>query len=123
MCVRLTVTTDLKGGDACREWIFYDVGSRSLVSTVTYMYSRLLADKRRKRGVWHPYFMDAKAIIFLAPISVFDERLEGDDSGINQLEDSVNLWTAVCKSKLLSKVNLHPSFNRLSFRNVITGRN
>ena len=61
--------------------------------------------------------MDAKAIIFLAPISVFDERLEEDDSGINQLEDSVNLWTAVCKSKLLSKV----TFNCLSFHSVITG--
>lgn len=70
-----------------REWVFYDVGgSRSL------------------RGVWHPYFMDVRVIIFLAPISIFDEKLE--DSGINQLEDSVNLWTAVCKSKLLCKVQL-----------------
>jgi hypothetical protein len=47
--------------------------------------------------------MDVKAIIFLAPISVFDERLEGD-SGIYQLEDSINLWTTTCKSKLLGKV-------------------
>ncbi|KAF8499582.1 G-alpha-domain-containing protein [Russula emetica] len=75
-------------GDVSREWVFYDVGgSRSL------------------RGVWHPYFMDVKAIIFLAPISIFDEKLEGD-SGISQLEHSVNLWTDVCKSKLLSKVQL-----------------
>ncbi len=50
--------------------------------------------------------MDVKAIIFLAPMSVFDEKLQGD-SGINSLEDSINLWTTVCKSKLLNKVNLH----------------
>jgi guanine nucleotide-binding protein alpha-1 subunit len=50
--------------------------------------------------------MDVKAIIFLAPMSVFDEKLQGD-SGINSLEDSINLWSTVYKSKLLSKVNLH----------------
>jgi guanine nucleotide-binding protein subunit alpha len=65
--------------------------------------------------------MDVKAIIFLAPISVFDERLEGDP-GINQLKDSLNLWTAVCKSKLLGKVNFHhPSVAR--FRTAVTDRN
>jgi guanine nucleotide-binding protein subunit alpha len=58
--------------------------------------------------------MDAKAIIFLAPISVFDEKLE-EDSSVNQLEDSINLWTTVCKSKLLSKVNFHRAFSCLSF--------
>jgi hypothetical protein len=57
--------------------------------------------------------MDVKAIIFLAPISIFDEKLEGE--GISQLEDCVNLWTAVCKSKLLSKVNFHHALSCLSF--------
>jgi len=47
--------------------------------------------------------MDVKAIIFLAPISVFDEKVEGD-ARTNRLEDSVKLWTTVCKSKLLTKV-------------------
>lgn len=56
-----------------------------------------------QRGAWHPYFMDVKAIIFLAPISVFDERLEGD-SGTNRLEDSMKFWTSICNSKLLVKV-------------------
>jgi hypothetical protein len=32
--------------------------------------------------------MDVKAIIFLAPISVFDERIEGE-GGLNRLEDSI----------------------------------
>jgi hypothetical protein len=56
--------------------------------------------------------MDVRAIIFLAPISVFDERLEGD-SGTNRLEDSMKFWTSICNSKLLVKVFtyslLHPT--------------
>jgi guanine nucleotide-binding protein alpha-1 subunit len=49
--------------------------------------------------------MDVKAIIFLAPISVFDER-QGE-GGVNRLEDSMKFWTTICKSKLLIKV-IHP---------------
>ncbi|KAI0288106.1 guanine nucleotide binding protein, alpha subunit [Russula brevipes] len=75
------------GHEAGREWIFYDVGSRT------------------HRGSWHPYFMDVKAIIFLAPISVFDEKLDGT-TGVNRLEDSLKFWTTICKSKLLTKVQL-----------------
>ncbi|KAH9993200.1 guanine nucleotide binding protein, alpha subunit [Russula vinacea] len=79
------------GGEAGREWI----------STTSEGHDHT----DRERGVWHPYFTDVKAIIFLAPISVFDEKLEGDPS-VNLLEDSIKLWTTVCKSKLLSKVQL-----------------
>ena len=77
------------------------------------------SDKDRERGVWHPYFTDVRAIIFLAPISVFDERLEGD-SGINLLEDSFKLWTTVCKSKLLSKVISFVPFSCLLFSHCIS---
>ncbi|KAI9442671.1 G-alpha-domain-containing protein [Lactarius indigo] len=76
------------GQEAGHEWIFYDVGS-----------------SRSHRGSWHPYFMDVQAIIFLAPISVFDERIEGE-GGLNRLEDSIKFWTTICKSKLLAKVEL-----------------
>lgn len=76
------------GREAGYEWIFYDVGG-----------------SRTHRGSWHPYFMDVKAIIFLAPISVFDERIEGE-GGLNRLEDSIKFWTTICKSKLLAKVEL-----------------
>ncbi|KAI9457117.1 G-alpha-domain-containing protein [Lactarius psammicola] len=76
------------GQEAGHEWIFYDVsGSRS------------------HRGSWHPYFMDVQAIIFLAPISVFDEKIEGE-GGLNRLEDSIKFWTTICRSKLLAKVEL-----------------
>lgn len=76
------------GQEAGHEWIFYDVGG-----------------SRSHCGSWHPYFMDVKAIIFLAPISVFDERIEGE-GGLNRLEDSIKFWTTICRSKLLAKVEL-----------------
>ncbi|TFY73103.1 hypothetical protein EWM64_g10909, partial [Hericium alpestre] len=77
-----------KGRELGREWIMYDVGGA-----------------RSRRAAWYPYFMDVNAIIFLAPISVFDEQLE-EDHRVNRLEDSYILWRAVCASKLLSKVQL-----------------
>jgi len=77
-----------QGREAGHEWIFYDVGG-----------------SRTHRASWHPYFMDVNAIIFLAPISVFDEMIEGE-KGLNRLEDSIKFWTTICRSKLLAKVQL-----------------
>ncbi|KAH9924391.1 guanine nucleotide binding protein, alpha subunit [Fomitopsis serialis] len=77
-----------KGLDADREWILYDVGgARSL------------------RHAWYPYFDDINALIFLAPISCFDERL-AEDRRVNRLQDSLLIWKAVCSSPLLAKVQL-----------------
>lgn len=98
----LGLLTSGQGREAGYEWIFYDVGgSRTHVSP--YCGYLITADSSLQRGSWHPYFMDVKAIIFLAPISVFDERAEGE-GGLNRLEDSIKFWTAICKSKLLAKV-------------------
>jgi len=57
------------------------------------------------RQTWVPYFDSVNAIIFLAPVSCFDERLLEDPS-VNRLEDSFLLWGAVCKSKLLQGTTL-----------------
>lgn len=45
------------------------------------------------------------AIIFLAPISGFDQVLS-EDRTVNRLEDSVLLWKSVCSNKLLAGVDL-----------------
>ncbi|GLB39465.1 putative G protein alpha subunit [Lyophyllum shimeji] len=73
------------GGDFGRDWILYDVGG-----------------SRTVRHAWVPYFEALNAIIFLAPISCFDERLR-EDPTVNRLEDSFLLWRAVCGSKILAK--------------------
>jgi len=45
------------------------------------------------------------AIIFLAPISVFDQVLT-EDPRVNRLEDSLLLWKLVVSNKLLANVNI-----------------
>jgi guanine nucleotide-binding protein alpha-1 subunit len=50
------------------------------------------------------YFEDASAVIFLAPLSAFDQKL-AEDRSINRLEDSLLLWKSICASKLLANVS------------------
>ncbi|KAI0318787.1 guanine nucleotide binding protein, alpha subunit [Amylostereum chailletii] len=59
----------------------------------------------RATATWVPFFDDVDAIIFLAPISAFDQVLS-EDSKVNRLEDSVLLWRAACSNKLLAHVDL-----------------
>ncbi|KAI0264742.1 guanine nucleotide binding protein, alpha subunit [Gloeopeniophorella convolvens] len=72
-----------------REWHIFDVGGhRSMV-----------------RSAWIPFFDDMNAIIFLAPISCFDQSLEEDPS-VNRLEDSVLLWKSIVSNPLLVHTNM-----------------
>jgi len=57
------------------------------------------------RHAWLPYFDNLDAIIFLAPVSVFDQLLE-EDPKVNRLEDSFILWKTICSSKLLATTQL-----------------
>ncbi|EED85236.1 candidate G-protein alpha subunit [Postia placenta Mad-698-R] len=70
------------------EWKIFDVGG-----------------SRPQRRAWEPYFDDVNAIIFLAPISAFDQVL-AEDPSVNRLEDSMLLWQSVTSSKLLANVNI-----------------
>ncbi|KAI0074232.1 G-alpha-domain-containing protein [Panus rudis PR-1116 ss-1] len=65
-------------------WAIYDVGG-----------------SRTSRAAWLPFFDDAQAILFLAPINCFDEPL-AEDPRVNRLQDSMILWKAIVKSKLLA---------------------
>jgi guanine nucleotide-binding protein subunit alpha len=70
------------------DWKIYDVGGA-----------------RNQRQAWAPYFQDVNAIIFLAPISAFDQVLV-EDARVNRLEDSLLLWKSVVQNKLLQNVNI-----------------
>ncbi|KAI6158112.1 guanine nucleotide binding protein, alpha subunit [Pisolithus tinctorius] len=76
-------------------WKIYDVGG-----------------SRTQRQAWLPYFEQVTAIIFLAPISCFDERL-AEDPRVNRLEDSFILWKAICSSKLLKSTTLIIFLNKI----------
>ncbi|EPQ53862.1 guanine nucleotide binding protein alpha subunit [Gloeophyllum trabeum ATCC 11539] len=73
-----------EGPDIGHEWVIYDVGGC-----------------RTSRAAWVPYFEDVNAIIFLAPVSGFDERL-AEDPSVNRLEDTFLLWKSIASSPLLA---------------------
>ena len=68
-----------------------------------------------QRAAWTPYFDDCDAIIFLAPISCFDEKL-AEDRRVNRLEDSYQLWKTICSSKLLGKAQIILFLNKIDLR-------
>ncbi|KAJ7128961.1 guanine nucleotide binding protein, alpha subunit [Mycena crocata] len=74
---------DLKAGNMVpQKWVVYDVG-----------------------GARVPYFDTVDAIIFLAPLSCFDQVL-AEDEAVNRLEDSILLWKAIVSSPLLKDTSL-----------------
>ncbi|KAG7090079.1 hypothetical protein E1B28_011696 [Marasmius oreades] len=62
-----------------------------------------IGGSRGQRSVLAQALMEGEynTIIFLCPISAFDEVLE-EDHAINRLEDSILLWRAICSNKLVS---------------------
>ncbi|KAF9069006.1 guanine nucleotide-binding protein [Rhodocollybia butyracea] len=66
---------------------------------------------RGQRHTWVPYFDDANAIIFVAPVSAFDQvnfanlPVE-EDPRTNRIDDSLQLFTQICSSPLLKNVHL-----------------
>ncbi|CCA71310.1 related to guanine nucleotide-binding protein alpha-4 subunit [Serendipita indica DSM 11827] len=67
---------------------------------------------RGQRHTWVPFFEDANAIIFLAPISAFDQYLE-EDYKINRIDDSLQTFTSICANPLLKNVHLVLFLNKI----------
>lgn len=85
---RFTVRTGPLGSSMSHDWRVFDVGGQ-----------------RSLRAAWVPYFDDVNAIIFLAPISCFDQVLHEDPS-VNRLADSFLLWKTIVSHPLLKKAYL-----------------
>ncbi|KAG2064558.1 G-alpha-domain-containing protein [Suillus decipiens] len=85
---RFTMKTGPMGSPMSHDWRVFDVGGQ-----------------RSLRAAWVPYFDDMNAIIFLAPISCFDQVLQEDPS-VNRLADSFLLWKAIVSNPLLKKTEL-----------------
>ncbi|KIO17618.1 hypothetical protein M407DRAFT_84799, partial [Tulasnella calospora MUT 4182] len=58
------------------------------------------------------FFDDVNAIIFLAPISAFDQVLV-EDKKVNRIEDSLLLFRSICANNLLGKVNIMLFLNKI----------
>ncbi|KAF9239294.1 guanine nucleotide binding protein, alpha subunit [Melanogaster broomeanus] len=87
---RFQMNTGPLGTPMSHDWRVFDVGGqRSL----------------RGMSAWVPYFDDMNAIIFLAPISCFDQVLQEDPS-VNRLADSFHLWKNIVSHPLLKATDL-----------------
>lgn len=82
-------------GPEGKHWIIYDVGG-----------------SRSQRTKWAQFFDDVTAIIFLAPISAFNQVL-AEDASVNRLADSFKLWKMICSNKLLAPVDLILFLNKM----------
>ncbi|KAJ7090886.1 guanine nucleotide binding protein, alpha subunit [Mycena belliarum] len=60
---------------------------------------------RGQRPAWCSFFDDVNALIFIAPISAFDQYLE-EDPLTNRIHDSLQLLISICTNKLLKNVQL-----------------
>ncbi|KAJ7229568.1 G-protein alpha subunit [Mycena haematopus] len=63
-----------------------------------------------QRSTWVPYFDDVQAIIFLAPLA-FWQSLD-EDSKVNRVQDSLELWREIVGSPLLAKTAFILLFNK-----------
>jgi hypothetical protein len=69
-----------------------------------YLFSRCV-ELRCRYFALLTFVENTDVIIFLCPVSCFDERLD-EDTRVNRLEDSTLLWRSICSSKLLTRTQL-----------------
>ncbi|KAJ7440298.1 G-protein alpha subunit [Mycena galericulata] len=63
-----------------------------------------------QRSTWIPYFDDVQAILFLAPLA-FWQSLD-EDSKVNRVQDSLELWREIVGNPLLAKTAFILLFNK-----------
>ncbi|KAG7091963.1 hypothetical protein E1B28_008352 [Marasmius oreades] len=63
-------------------------------------------------AAWAQFFDDVTVVIFLAPISAFNQAL-AEDRTVNRLADSMKLWRMICSNKLLASVDLILLLNKI----------
>ncbi|PWN46182.1 G-alpha-domain-containing protein [Ceraceosorus guamensis] len=67
---------------------------------------------RSQRVFWASFFEDARAIIFLAPVSAFDQKLI-EEPRMNRIDDSLELFASIVSNPLLLKVSLILFLNKI----------
>jgi GTPase SAR1 family protein len=66
---------------------------------------------RGSRAAWVPYFEDVNVLLFIAPVSAFNQTLTEEPS-VNRLWDTFLLWKGVCKHHLLRKATFVVLLNK-----------
>ena len=91
----LGVTEELFRVDRTLLYRIYDVGG-----------------SRSQRAAWAPFLDDVESIIFLAPLSAFDQPLV-EDSATNRLADTFALFNAIVSNPLLRHASLILFLNKI----------
>ncbi|KAJ7800319.1 guanine nucleotide binding protein, alpha subunit [Mycena olivaceomarginata] len=86
---------NMEANENLKSWTVYDMGGST-----------------SQRAAWAQFFDDVHVIIFLAPISAFNETL-AENSTINRLADSLKLWRTICSNKLLTTVEFILFLNKV----------
>jgi len=84
-----------RGSENLKSWTVYDMGGST-----------------SQRAAWAQFFDDVHVIIFLAPISAFNETL-AENNTVNRLADSLKLWRTICSNKLLTTVEFILFLNKV----------
>ncbi|KAJ7928841.1 guanine nucleotide binding protein, alpha subunit [Mycena leptocephala] len=84
----IPVHTEQFHPDIWKTWTIYEMGGLS-----------------GQRAAWAQFFDDVDVLIFLAPISAFNETL-AETKNVNQLVESFELWRTICSASLLTSAGL-----------------
>ncbi|KAF5318800.1 hypothetical protein D9619_010847 [Psilocybe cf. subviscida] len=83
------------GINKSKNWTIYDVGGT-----------------QSHRAAWAQFFDQVNTIIFLAPLSGFNQVLV-ENPDVNRLTDSVKLWQMLCSNKILSRIKFVLFLNKM----------
>ncbi|KAJ6499584.1 guanine nucleotide binding protein, alpha subunit [Mycena vitilis] len=89
------ITMEGMGNENLKSWTVYDMGGST-----------------SQRAAWAQFFDDVHVIIFMAPISAFNETL-AENKTVNRLADSLKLWRTICSNKLLTSVEFILFLNKV----------
>ena len=95
-------------------WTLYDVGGMRSQrhAWISYFDAGMLRLLTRRVTSLSLTLNAVDAIIFLAPLSAFDQALP-EDPTVNRLEDSLILWKAICSSKLIAEISIILFLNKV----------
>ncbi|KAF5385786.1 hypothetical protein D9615_002338 [Tricholomella constricta] len=104
----------LKAGNMMsHDWRVFDVGGARSFRGMTCSHLHVhQTNNNATSAAWVPYFDNMDAIIFLAPISCFDQVL-AEDPNVNRLEDSILLWKSVVSNPLLKSTDIVLFLNKV----------
>ena len=59
-----------------------------------------------------PFFEGASAIIFMAPVSAYDQFLD-EERTVNRVDDSLQLFSSICTHPLLQRTHIVLFLNKI----------